>query len=321
MNPTIQQASRSLFHFGLAVLLALAGVMPVVLAAASTVAQISQIRVKKTDTHEVADSITPEDEVREAPLLPTLPAALSDKTGLSFDERLAIVHSLPLILSSDQTAALTAFVSARSGSAGLDVGEVYALKNDVINALTRQRSFSPELVSVLAGVYADPKQDAAMRDYALQHLAVIALDGSRAYKWAQHWQAVDAANVESELAATAMLHLVSASEKNMITAAQKQKLGSAALRMASDQNKPDVSRITALQACTRLKVSAVRELAYTLAQSSEAGFPLRISAIAALGDLGGEKNIKDFLVDLATSPERRLRIPAQSALDRFTLLN
>lgn len=277
-----------------------------------------QIRTGKTDTHGVAESVTPEGEAREAPASPTLATALSLKTGLPFDERLAVVHALPAILSPDQIAALTAFVSARSGPAGLDAGEVYALKNDAINALIRQQSVLPKLVPVLTGVYADRKQDAVMRDYALQHLAVIALDGGKAYKWAQHWQAVGAADAEPELAATAMLHLVSASEKNSLTAAQKQKLDSAALRMASDQNKPDVSRITALQVCTRLKVSAARELAYTLAQSPEAGFPLRISAIAALGDLGsGDERVVSLLKNYADGAERRLRIPARSALQRI----
>lgn len=277
-----------------------------------------QIRSGKTDTHGVAESVTPEGEARETPASPTLATALSMKAGLSFDERLAVVHALPSVLSSDQIVALTAFVSARSGPAGLDAGEVYALKNDAINALTRQQGFLPKLVPVLAGIYTDKKQDEVMRDYALQHLAVIALDGSNAYKWVQHWQAVGAADTESELAATAMLHLVSASEKNMLTGAQKQKLGSIALRMASDQNKPDVSRITALQVCTRLKVSAARELAYTLAQSPDAGFPLRISAIATLGDLGGgDERIASLLKNYADGSERRLRIPARSALQRI----
>ncbi|AHF94697.1 hypothetical protein OPIT5_23625 [Opitutaceae bacterium TAV5] len=277
-----------------------------------------QIRAGKTDTHGVADSVAPEGEVREAPPSPTLATALSLKTGLPFDERLAVVHALPAILSPDHIVALTAFVSARSGPAGLDAGEIYALKNDAINALTRQQGFVEKLVPILAGVYADRKQDAVMRDYALQHLAVIALDGSKAYKWVQHWQAVGAADAEPELAATAMLHLVSASEKNSLSAAQKQKLESAALRMASDKDKPDVSRITALQVCTRLKVSAARQLAFSLAQSPEAGFPLRISAIAALGDLGqGDERIVSLLKNYADGGERRLRVPARSALQHI----
>jgi hypothetical protein len=300
-------------------------IVPVVQAAnahlqTSTPTPSLQIRTGKTDTHEVTNSVTPDGEVSEAPPSPTLATALSMKAGLFFDERLAVVHALPPILSPDQTAALTAFVSARSGPAGLDAGEVYALKNDTINALTRQQKSLPQLVPILAGIYADTEQDATMRDYALQHLAVIALDGSNAYKWTQHWQAVDAdaPDTEPELAATALLHLVSSSEKNILTAAQGQKLGSAALRMASDQNKPDVSRITALQACVRLKLSAARELALTLAQSPDAGFPLRISAIAALGDLGqGDERIVSLLKNYADGGERRLRVPARSALQRI----
>jgi hypothetical protein len=301
------------------ILAALASASDAADAVRSTVALSLQIRAGNTDTHSVAESVTPEGEVREAPTPPTLATVLSSKAGFSFDERLAVVHALPAVLSPDQTVALTAFVSACSGPAKLDAGEVYALKNDAINALTRQQGFLSKLVPVLADVYADTKQDAAMRDYALQHLAVIALDGSNAYDWTQHWQAVAAADAEPELAATAMLHLVSVSEENMLTGAQWQELGSVALRMASDKNKPDVSRITALQVCTRLNVSAVCELAYTLAQSSEAGIPLRISAIAALGDLdsGGDERLVSLLKNYADGGERRLRIPARSALQRI----
>ena len=92
-----------------------------------------------------------------------------------------------------------------------------------------------------------------------------------------------------------------------------------ALKLAADPARPETSRATALQVCARLKLAAARPLAWGVARSDQAGMPFRIAAIATLGDLGGDASTRDYLATLVTGPEPRLRVPAESALKRFSI--
>jgi hypothetical protein len=60
-------------------------------------------------------------------------------------------------------------------------------------------------------------------------------------------------------------------------------------------------------------------MACDIARSDRMGMALRIAAIATLGDLGGDAATRAYLTTLTTGPEKRLRIPAESALKRFLI--
>jgi hypothetical protein len=119
-----------------------------------------------------------------------------------------------------------------------------------------------------------------------------------------------------------MLHLLSALRASPASGVEgspsTSRLAATALRLASDAAAPETSRATALQVCACLKLTEARPLAWNVARSDRASFPFRIAAVAALGDLGGDTSIRDYLQQLTTGPEKRLRFPAESALKKLS---
>jgi hypothetical protein len=249
---------------------------------------------------------------RPAPPPPSLESVLA--AGLPFDHRLAAIHALPARLDSATRSALLATVTAPAQVPGLTLSQSHAFKNDCLNALGRQSepAFRAELAARLRGMSADSAQHPAMRDYALQHLAVL---GAEVDDGSAHLAALDGS--DPALAATALLHLLARERTGALTPALRARAAETALRLAADIRVAETSRATALQVCARLKLPEARPIAEALARSDRTGIPLRIAAVAALGDLGGDGNAQAYLSALATGPETRLRIPAQSALKRF----
>jgi len=285
------------------------------------------------DSHQPAESYSKTGDVRSLPSNPALAEALSDGSRLDYALRLKAVHALPgSALPPDQTAFLRAFVAAPGIPAGLTIRQVRALKNDVLNVLCVQAGEEAATAEMLRALYADETQDDGLRDYALQHLVTL-IDRTPAIGWDTHWTALESDN--PALAATAMLHLAShlrqstsAPVNNLPASALSaqpfspsalQSLSSAALRIAADTTAKDPARTTALQVCGRLKLTAARPLAGEIARSDRVGMPLRIAAVATLGDLGGDETTRTYLTTLTTGPEKRLRVPAESALKRFSI--
>ncbi len=272
-------------------------------------------------THQALPSTAPDGTLRVAPALPSLVEALGQETRLSFARRLQVVHALDAAqLDAAQADALLAFVAEKRQPAGLSVVQLRALKNDILNVLVARPASAPALATALQAIHDDPEQESGMRDYALQFLAAL----SPAEGIEPQWRAVQ--GQDPALAATAMLQLLSFSREGKLPAdsipqpsAFRLRLSSAALRLAADTTVPEPSRATALQVCGQLKVSEARPLAYDIARSDRASMPFRIAAIATLGDLGGDVETQAYLTSLTTGSERRLRIPAESALKRFSI--
>jgi HEAT repeat protein len=89
----------------------------------------------------------------------------------------------------------------------------------------------------------------------------------------------------------------------------------AALQLAQDEQCGELARITAVQVCGRMGVKEVAPLALQLAQTA-ASVPLRIAAVATLGDVGGAA-ARGYLEELARGEDERLRVAAASALQRL----
>jgi hypothetical protein len=251
---------------------------------------------------------------RRAPTLPSLADALGHDTKLAFPLRLEVVHRLDDATAARETAILAAFVADSRRPAGLIDIQQRALKNDVLNVLVRVESFRSELVALLRRIQADETQDPAMRDYALQHLSGLETGSSAT---TQHWRVAEGA--DPALAATAMLHLLSLDRTGGLSTADRSRLAGTALKLAADEKQPETSRATALQVCARLKLTDARSLAWDVARSDKASMPFRIAAVATLGDVGGDPAIRDYLQQLTTGPDGRLRLPARSALQRLSI--
>ncbi|HEY9250167.1 MAG TPA: hypothetical protein VIO38_13590 [Rariglobus sp.] len=285
---------------------------------------VSGIVTTPHDSHRPQSSLATDGTERSLPSNPALAEALSHTSRLDYALRLKAVHALQgSALPPDQAAFLRAFVAAPGIPTDLTIRQVRALKNDVLNVLCVQAGEEAATAEMLRALYADETQDAGLRDYALQHLVTL-IDRNPAIGWDTHWTAVESDN--PALAATAMLHLAAQLRAQSASAnlqpfspSALQSLSSAALRLAADTTAKDPARTTALQVCGQLKLTAARPLAGEIARSDQAGLPLRIAAVATLGDLGGDETTRAYLTTLTTGPEKRLRIPAQSALKRFSI--
>lgn len=266
------------------------------------------------DSHRALPSTAPDGTVRTAPALPSLEQAIGLESRLSLLMRLEVVHALNAAKLDDrQAGALLAFVAEKRVPAGLSTAQVRALKNDILNVLVLRPASAQAVAATLRTIHDDPSQDAGMRDYALQFLAALSTTAGAE----PQWRAVQGA--DPALAATALLQLLSFAREGKLSAADKPRLAQAAAQLAADSSRPETSRATALQVCGQLKLAEVRPLAWDVARSDQAGIPFRIAAIATLGDLGGDAATQAYLQQLATGPEQRLRIPAESALKRFSI--
>lgn len=260
-------------------------------------------------------SVTVSEARNQSDVQPSLEAALSSSESLEIGERLGIIYGLRTPLSGNQIEVLLGFISRPSAEGRMTIGEQAAFKNDVLNLLVRQPGLDEKLVPLLIAIHRSEAQDGAMRDYALQHLAAIVLDVGGKYDWSEHWRALEGGN--KELAATAMLHLVSAADRGLVSVNNVHLIKSIALKYAVNGELPEIVRLTAIQVCGRLKHDPARDAAREIAGNERLGLPLRIAAIATLGDLSPAPATREYLRGIANSPERRLRLPARSALARL----
>ena len=90
----------------------------------------------------------------------------------------------------------------------------------------------------------------------------------------------------------------------------------AAQALAADPAATPGVRGTALQVCALVQADAALPLAQELARSGTAGVPLRMAAIATVGDLGNRRDVA-FLETLLSSTDRRLHTAAAAAIDRI----
>ena len=274
-----------------------------------------RIKTVAVNSHRALPSTAPDGTPRVAPALPPLGQALALDSGLPLASRLKLVHALDAAkLDDTQAAALLAFVVERRTPAGLSASELLALKNDILNLLSARPASAAPLVTALRAIHDDPAADPGLRDYALQFLAVL----SPATGFESQWSAVQGR--DPALAATALLQLLSFAREGKLPAVDQTRLAEAAARLAADATAPEPSRATALQVCGQLGHAEARPLAWDVARSRQAGMPLRIAAIATLGDLGrGDAEILDYLEQTAVGREKRLRVPAESALKKLSI--
>jgi HEAT repeat protein len=188
------------------------------------------------------------------------------------------------------------------------------LKNDVILALKNQESPPKDLGRLLLRVFNDREQDPVIRNYALQHL------GTWYDRCAEKTQVIEAlwtgtADRDASIVGTALIGL-----KRLVQApggADKARLSTMAASLAADQAANDAARMTALQVCADLEVKGVVPTAVALAESS-ASVPLRMSALAAVGAVGGPEQIP-LLSSVLGDGDPRIQTAARAALRRLEL--
>ena len=241
--------------------------------------------------------------------------AIDPASSLSYNARLKILQELQRELTPEEVNVLLDFVRRREPLPELRPSQQLALKNGMLNLLQRQPAHAATVMTLLSELAQDPDLPAIERDYALQHLASMAEDQTASTQSQAHWEMVE--HGPAPLAAAAMLHLL-ADERlgEGLDPADRARLSTAALHLVNTSEDP-VPRATALSICGRLGVEAVREPALRIATSDSQSFPLRIAAVAVLGDLTPAEPTLTLLRQLEAGREKRLRLPATSALKRL----
>ncbi len=245
-----------------------------------------------------------------------LPQNIRTALGLeddgSFVTRLKAVHDLGQNLNSRDRVALYAFLTDTEQPEMLTQMHVRVLKNDILNALRNQQHEPPELTHVMIGIFHDKNQDSVMRDYAIQHL----------HSWYPHARDKNAIRqvfqealdeTDTSIAGTSLLALYHLSQKH--TEFDLSSLGDVALKLATDERCGQVSRLTAVQICGRMKERKVLPVARTLAENSRS-LPVKLAAIAAIGEVGGPDDLT-MLEHLATGSSTHVQTAAKSALRKL----
>lgn len=250
--------------------------------------------------------------------------AIAPTKPTEFRTRMAAIHSLGRNLRPDELAALADYLLTPGIVSANQYMEDWA-RNDILDKLVQQETVPAGLADLLVAIYQDPGQDAVMRDYALQHMPPIYGQVSADEQAAMldtMWQAVG--QTGGTIAGTALLALLKvsaasgatgANAASTVTAEDQAQLAEAALRLADNNSYSEPSRATAVQVCARMGIEEALPIATQLAQNAP-NIPLRIAAVAALGDLGNSGTIP-LLQQIAPLENGRLMVPAQSAIQRI----
>ncbi len=234
-------------------------------------------------------------------------------------QRLESIHAMRRLLNAEEVQAFYAFLLGRHEEDEKQLGHV--LKNDLMDALLQQEPLPPGLEEMLAQVYRDRDQHVVLRDYAVQHLATLheqlealsaAADAQAGQRRIQQvlWEAL--AETDSSIAGTALLGLSRLADAHREI--YREKVGAAALQLATAGNASDVTQMTAMQVCARLGVRAALPLLVETAQTGNVA--VKISAIGALGALGTPAEL-DLLERIVAGQDEHLKPAAAGALQRI----
>jgi HEAT repeat protein len=200
------------------------------------------------------------------------------------------------------------------------------IKNDVILALKSQEPPPKELAGVLLSMFHDQAQDPVIRNYALQHL------GTWYERVAEKTQVLDAlwagtGDIDASIQGTALIALGRLVQGNASSEPPPAgyangggqldvtRLTLVASTLATDSVANDVARLTALQVCAELGIKEALPTAVSLAEGA-ASTPLRMSAVAAVGALGGPEQAP-LLNRLVAADDPRIQTAARAALRRL----
>ena len=242
----------------------------------------------------------------------------------AYDRRLAAVEAMVGKKPSDaDREGLYAFLRQKSG---LDNGQLeQVVKNKLMDVLCAMNPPPPGLLDLLTQIYHDPDQNAVLRDYAVQHVAAfyqqleIATDVNPQEKSAGLaearkilWDALS--ETDSSIAGTALLGLTRLSRESP-EAFDPRQIAGVAQEMAGAATSGELTRITAIQVCAQLNAQDALPVIQAAVQNGQT-MTVRISAIGALGRLGGAEQIP-LLNHVLQDAEERLKLPAQQALKQI----
>jgi hypothetical protein len=232
------------------------------------------------------------------------------------------VQALTFPLSVDEKDAIYEFLQTGHPEDNEQLGQV--LKNELLDALCAQMPLPADLADLLARMYREREQNEVIRDYALQHLFTFyekvedgisseAATAIRAQIQEVLWEAIS--EVQTSIAGTALLGLSRLAETRRDLNVDR--VAAAASQLATDVNAGELTRISAVQVCGRLKVVGVLPALNEVAEKASS-IPLRMSAIGVLGLIGGTPEL-DLLERILNDVNGRLKPAATLASKRIKL--
>jgi hypothetical protein len=230
------------------------------------------------------------------------------------DARRDALKKLSRTLTPDDVEAMTLFLDFRyEDNAELSSAAFDALKNDALVVLLNQKQLPDGLGVKLADMFKDENHSTRWRDYSLQYIAqyyeaVVSLESPEVASITNAYAA--ALDTRSEkFAGTALLAVERLSREH--AEFDREAISDAALKIALSGDTCHDSRITALRVCAMMNRTEVLPQARILAQTG-AIMPVRLAAIATVGDLGDESDL-EYLESLAASDDRRLQRISKTA--------
>ena len=281
----------------------------------------------------------------------TAPANAKDNTiqkiigsESSMSDRLRAVHSLPDNLTAGEISVLFEFLKSPSTLEGQDLAALHGLKNDILNVLRHQAEPPVGFTAAMVALYRDPAQDSVMRDYAIQHLVTWheqdAPDAPESKSVIAGVFREAARDASSSIAGPALLGMHRLSIQNAASTRafspsliekpsgresergetdssnfNPEEIDHLALSLALSPETHRATRITAIQVCAERGVKAALPTIESLPQQSGT-LPLRLSAIAALGRLGGRETLPQ-LRQLETNQTAELMAAIRAALRQW----
>lgn len=250
---------------------------------------------------------------------------LFSTTALSSDEIYQVIDQLKLrnkTLTTEECRILFEFLGLSYPD--IPPQRLAGIKNEVLHILRGQPNLPAPWDQMLASLFQDRGQAGVVRDYALQHLftwyeempgGAKNLGGEKALgrMTGIFWQALKES--DSEIAGTALLGLCYLTEQKLFS--DRERLSMDALAIVQNDRASVQSRLTALQVCARLGLKEAVPIALELAQGAKS-LPIRCSAIAALGSLGGETELAT-LKSMIKGSNADLELAIARAIDQLML--
>jgi len=249
-----------------------------------------------------------------------------------FRPRMDAMKQLTRNLSTNDVTALRLFLNFRFNEqdkdAALRLLEFEGVKNDALTVLLAQDKLPAGLGNQLAGMYRDGDHSEVWRAYCIQYIPEYyqqrwpaekgpepekgqEADPERLDMEKTCWEALE--DQDSTIKGTALLALECLSGK--YDHIDRGKVEEAAVSMAVDDACEEPARITSMRICGTAGRKEALPAARVIAQTGET-VPLRMAAIATMGDLGGEEEL-ELLESLAASTDKRVQNIAKTTLARL----
>lgn len=230
--------------------------------------------------------------------------------------RVRAIHALPKNLSDLEIQSCYEFLEQKIETQKLPNLQFNGLKNELVWALVKQHKKPADLAALLVKMYKDKSYDVTWRDYCVQFFGKLypELPDNQGRKdmVAGLWDALKNER-DTRIAGAASSQLCFLARK--FPEFNKDEVSAASLDALTDPKCANISKVAILQSCAILGNEKALPVARKIATVEKSPI-IRASAIAAIGILGNQKDLK-FLRALEAAQDIRLQKPAKAAIEKI----